>query len=213
MFTEVPDGDLTNMFAKVLITHQWICYFPLLTFARLFWSLKSILADFSPDSKSPYLDRAAIVFHWVWTISLTRLIPSYALRILFLFVAIGLNGQFIAMVFALNHNGMKVFSKDEWDNEEQGFFEIQVRTGRDIKSTLFGEWFTGGLGQQITHHLFPQMPRHRYPEVQPFIEELCRVHDIPYHKTGFWEGTGEIMTRLNEVANAARQIGQKNKGL
>lgn len=213
MFSDVPDGDLTNMFAKVLVTHQLLCYFPLLTFARLSWSIKSLMADFHEDSKAPYAERFALLFHWTWVIALVQLIPSYSLRALFLFTAIGLNGQFIAMVFAINHNGMQVLSKDEWDTTELGFFELQVRTGRDIESSILGEWFSGGLNQQVTHHLFPKMPRHRYAQVQPTIEELCRQHGVPYHQTSFLGGTGEVLNRLNDVANAARKITHKSKAL
>lgn len=201
------------MLAKVLVTHQVLVYFPLLTFARMAWSYASLRVDFGKDSKATLGERISLLFHWTWVIALSTIIPTLALRVLFLGAAIGLNGQFLAIVFALNHNGMKVFSREEWQTLPHGFYELQIRTGRDIHSTVLGEWFSGGLGQQVTHHLFPRMPRHRYQTVQPMVEEMCKAHGVPYHQTGFFAGTAEVLGRLNQVAGAARNILQDKKAI
>ncbi|KAF7982201.1 hypothetical protein HWV62_29378 [Athelia sp. TMB] len=211
MFADVSDEDLKQMFAKVLITHQVFCYFPLLTFARLMWSYASLRVDFGPASTASLGERASLLFHWTWVVALSTLAPTLGLRVLFLFAAIALNGQFLALVFALNHNGMAVFTRAEWAAMPAGFFELQIRTGRDIASTVFGEWFSGGLGQQVTHHLFPRMPRHRYPAVQPQVKALCEEYGVPYHQTGFFEGTKEVLGRLNQVATAARVMLKETK--
>lgn len=211
MFADVSDAELKTMFAKVLFTHQVFAYFPLLTFARLMWSYASLRTDFGKDSKATLGQRAALLFHWTWVIALSTLAPTVALRVLFLVASMGLSGQFLALVFALNHNGMEIFSRAQWSASAQGFFELQVRTGRDITPTLLGEWFSGGLGQQVSHHLFPRMPRHNYAVVQPLVKALCAEHGVPYHQTGFFQGTGEVLGRLNQVAGSARSMLKETK--
>jgi fatty acid desaturase len=47
----------------------------------------------------------------------------------------------------------------------------------------------GGLNYQIEHHLFPSLPRHNFSHIQKRIQALCREYNIPYHVTGFTDGT------------------------
>ncbi|KAH9275106.1 hypothetical protein BASA83_002330 [Batrachochytrium salamandrivorans] len=52
-------------------------------------------------------------------------------------------GVFLASVFSLNHNGMPVYSTA--DAQKMEFYEISIRTGRNVEPTHFNNWFTGGL--------------------------------------------------------------------
>ncbi|KAI0052450.1 fatty acid/sphingolipid desaturase [Auriscalpium vulgare] len=207
LFTDVDEAELTKTLAKVLYVHQVFLYFPVLFAARLQWNYESLLAEFvKADSHLAWFDGGALLLHWYAFATLTRVIPSWPLRALFVFVAIGMSGQFLAMVFAPNHNGRTVLTKEEWDTSKFGFFELQVRTSRDICSGVVGDWFSGALNQQVTHHMFPRMPRSRYRSIQPQVKALCEKHGIPYHQTGFFRGQYEVLSRLNDVANAARKL-------
>ncbi|KAI0048142.1 delta6 fatty acid desaturase [Auriscalpium vulgare] len=209
LFTDVSQDELTHTLGKLLVTHQVLCYFPLLTFARVMWNVRSLLYDFRSSTRASYIERACLVLHWVWVIALMRLAATPALRALFLVSTLALSGQFIAMVFSLNHNGTVVISKVDWDASLLGFAELQVRTSRDIACGALGAWFCGGLHEQVTHHLFPRMPRHRYADVQPAVRALCEKHGVPYRRTGFVQGTKEVLARLNEVADKARRMAVK----
>ncbi|KAI0052451.1 fatty acid/sphingolipid desaturase [Auriscalpium vulgare] len=204
LFADVPEKDLEGRLAKVLITHQVLCYFPLLTFARLLWNMIAFAHDFLMPKRA-WIDCIGLVVHWYWFSHLVRLIPSPTLRALFVFVAMGMGGQFMAMVFAPNHIGTLVQSKAEWEKSTMGYYVHQVITTRDIRSSIVVEWFCGGLNQQITHHLFPRMSRHRYREIQPIVKGLCEKHGLEFREVGFWEGQRQVMARLNDVANAARK--------
>src|SRR6478736_3160013 len=39
---------------------------------------------------------------------------------------------------------------------------------------------SGSLGYQIEHHLFPDLPSNRYPEIAVKVRALCEKYDIPY---------------------------------
>ena len=39
---------------------------------------------------------------------------------------------------------------------------------------------SGSLGYQIEHHLFPDLPSNRYPEIAVKVRALCDKYDIPY---------------------------------
>lgn len=60
-------------------------------------------------------------------------------------------GYLLAIVFAMNHNGMPVLTPEEATNME--FYEIQVVTGRDVSCSAVGDWIFGGLNYQIEHHV------------------------------------------------------------
>ncbi len=41
-------------------------------------------------------------------------------------------------------------------------------------------FMTGNLSYQIEHHLFPDLPSNRYPEIAARVRALCGKYDLPY---------------------------------
>jgi fatty acid desaturase len=41
-------------------------------------------------------------------------------------------------------------------------------------------FMTGNLCYQIEHHLFPDLPHNRYPEIAERVRALCVTYDLPY---------------------------------
>ena len=52
---------------------------------------------------------------------------------------------------------------------------------------------SGNLSHQIEHHLFPDIPARRYPEIAVEIREICERYDLPYN-------TGPLHKQLFSVA-------------
>ena len=52
---------------------------------------------------------------------------------------------------------------------------------------------TGNLSHQIEHHLFPDLPARRYPEIAPEVREICERYGLPYN-------TGPLRKQLGSVA-------------
>jgi hypothetical protein len=47
----------------------------------------------------------------------------------------------------------------------------QFLTTRDARTAnAFSEWLWGGMQYQLLHHLFPDMPRYKYPALRPKVE-------------------------------------------
>ncbi len=54
------------------------------------------------------------------------------------------------------------------------FFYAQYRSTRDaVCSNPFSEWLWGGMQYQLEHHLFPAMPRYKYPRLVAQVRALC----------------------------------------
>ncbi|KAG9306600.1 hypothetical protein G9A89_004797 [Geosiphon pyriformis] len=211
---EFPPG-----LARFMIKHQTLFYFPILCIARISWCIQSFLFVLPDGQKNKpskarmpisSSEQVALAIHYTWYFGLIYMnIPNIKLAIVFFFASQSMCGLLLALVFALNHNGMQVLTEKE--SQEMDFFVEQVVTGRDVISSRpafqwWIDWFCGGLNYQIEHHLFPSIPRHNYYKLQPIIENLCNKYKVPYHRTTFWEGTWEVFAKLGEVSAASKKL-------
>jgi linoleoyl-CoA desaturase len=63
------------------------------------------------------------------------------------------------------------------------WYARQVQGTSNFELSRLGHVMSGHLGFQIEHHLFPNMPAWRYPEMAPRVREICERHGLPY-RTG-----------------------------
>lgn len=201
---EMARKAFESVHGPFFIRNQAVLYFPLLLFARLSWLAQSFFYVFSEFSFGFYdpvefkrAEKLGLVLHYIWQVS----IPYFCSMSVFEGVAFFLMSQMacgilLALVFSIGHNGMSVYERET----KPDFWQLQVTTTRNIKASLFMDWFTGGLNYQIDHHLFPLMPRHNLPKVNVLIKSLCKEFDIPFHETGFWEGIGEVVDHLADIS-------------
>jgi fatty acid desaturase len=106
-------------------------------------------------------------------------------------------------------DGAEVFTEEELDDETRGEWYLRQLLG----SANFGgnrlmHVMSGSLGYQIEHHLFPNLPSNRYPEIAVRVREVCDKYDLPY-TTGpfprqFWQATRSIW-RLSLPARGLRE--------
>ena len=62
-----------------------------------------------------------------------------------------------------------------------------------------GRWLhllTGHLSHQIEHHLFPDLPAARYPEMAPRVREICARYGQSYCTGSFARQLGSVAARL-----------------
>jgi linoleoyl-CoA desaturase len=103
------------------------------------------------------------------------------------FVAMHLVGGFtLAVVFQLAHivEGPDYFPLPSSDGRfEDTWAAHQLRTtanfGVDSWLTRF---ITGGLNQQIEHHLFPRICHIHYKALAPIVRETAAKHGLPYYE-------------------------------
>ena len=55
---------------------------------------------------------------------------------------------------------------------------------------------SGNLSYQIEHHVFPDLPAHRYPEVSERVQEICRKHGIHYNTGSFMSQYKTVLQRV-----------------
>lgn len=205
---------MSRFLAESVLPHQTRYYFFVLAFARLSWAIQSLIYSFNQGAlnKSRQLtlfERTCLVSHWLlFTYCIIAWCGNVYQMILFFLVSQATTGYTLALVFALNHNGMPVITEEKAESME--FFEIQVVTGRDVSLSPIGDWFMGGLNYQIEHHVFPNMPRHNLPKVKPMVKALCQKYNINYHDTTFFKGTLEVLKTLDITSKLSLQLSKKS---
>jgi NADPH-dependent stearoyl-CoA 9-desaturase len=116
-------------------------------------------------------------------------------------------------------DGAEVFTEEELENESQGEWYLRQLLGSaNFTGNRLMHIMSGSLGYQIEHHLYPDLPCNRYPEIQERVLALCEKYDLPY-TTGsfprqFWQATRSIW-RLSLPAKKMREAQERrqSKGL
>jgi sphingolipid 8-(E)-desaturase len=65
----------------------------------------------------------------------------------------------------------------------------------------------GGLHLQVTHHLFPRIPRHNLARASVLVKEFARDQGLEYAEFGFIEGNNEVRGVLKQVAEQVKIVG------
>jgi acyl-lipid Delta6-acetylenase / acyl-lipid (9-3)-desaturase len=99
--------------------------------------------------------------------------------------AVFLSGLISALIVTPTHQSEELF-----DDFQHDWVSAQSRSTRNAATTNpFSEWIWGGMQYQLEHHLFPSMPRHHYPSLQPILEKFATDLQIPggYRVSNEWD--------------------------
>jgi len=78
--------------------------------------------------------------------------------------------------------GVATFSQEECEDESRGqWYHRQLLGSANITGSRLFHVLTGNLSHQIEHHLFPDLPARRYPEIAGEVQALCEKYDLPYN--------------------------------
>jgi linoleoyl-CoA desaturase len=69
---------------------------------------------------------------------------------------------------------------------------------------------SGSLGFQIEHHLFPDLPSNRYPEIAVKVRALCEKYDLPYTTGPLHRQYGQALRTIMKLSLPNRWT--KNNG-
>ncbi len=93
--------------------------------------------------------------------------------------------------------GVAMYREQDTQSETRGDWYLRQLSG---SSNLTGgrifHIMTGHLSHQIEHHLFPDMPAHRYPEVAPQIQALCKKYGLFYNTGSLFKQYLTVMKRI-----------------
>ncbi|TXD96901.1 acyl-CoA desaturase [Psychrobacter frigidicola] len=83
------------------------------------------------------------------------------------------------------------------DNESRGDWYVrQILGSSNIEGSKTFHILTGNLSHQIEHHIFPDMPAHRYASVAPQVQALCQQYGLDYNTGRFGKQFREVLKRI-----------------
>jgi len=78
-------------------------------------------------------------------------------------------------------DGAEKFTIEQLDGETQSEWYLRQMLGSaNFDAGPAMAFMSGNLCYQIEHHLFPDLPSNRYPEIAERVRELCDKYDLPY---------------------------------
>ena len=78
-------------------------------------------------------------------------------------------------------SGVATFTEEETEDETRGEWYVRQMMGSaNITGSKLFHIMSGNLSHQIEHHLFPDIPARRYPQIAPEVKAICaRSTDCP----------------------------------
>ena len=94
-------------------------------------------------------------------------------------------------------DGVQMYSEEETHTESRGRWYLrQLNGSANLEGGRTFHILTGHLSHQIEHHLFPDLPAARYPEMAPRVREICRRYGQAYNTGSFRRQMGSVIARL-----------------
>jgi fatty acid desaturase len=116
---------------------------------------------------------------------------------------------YLALTFAVSHNTQEIYSTIDSSkkNSPKDWAELQISQSSNWGTdNWFANFFTGGLNQQIEHHLFPSVSHRHYPALSKIVHRKCIERNIPYVSYGsFYENLCSLFTHLKTLGEAPKK--------
>jgi NADPH-dependent stearoyl-CoA 9-desaturase len=98
-------------------------------------------------------------------------------------------------------DGTQEFTVEETQGESRGMWYFrQILGSANLTGGRLFHILSGHLSHQIEHHLFPDMPAHRYAEIAPEVQEICRRYGIPYNSGSLPKQFGTVVRKIIKLA-------------
>ncbi len=104
------------------------------------------------------------------------------------------------------------FTEEQAANETRGeWYYRQLLGSANLTGGKLFHILAGNLSYQIEHHLFPDLPAHRYGEISVDVREICARFGIPYNTGPLHRQFGSVVRKI--VKLALPPVPTKVKGL
>ncbi len=101
--------------------------------------------------------------------------------------------------------GVATFTEEESENESRGhWYYRQLLGSANITGSKLMHVMSGNLSHQIEHHLFPDIPARRYPEIAVEVQEICARYGLQYN-------SGSLPMQLFSVARKIFRLSLPSK--
>jgi fatty acid desaturase len=97
--------------------------------------------------------------------------------------------------------GVATFSEEEAENESRGHWYFRQLLGSaNITGSKLFHIMTGNLSHQIEHHLFPDIPARRYPQIAEEVREICERYGLDYNTGPLGRQLGSVGRKICRLA-------------
>jgi NADPH-dependent stearoyl-CoA 9-desaturase len=97
--------------------------------------------------------------------------------------------------------GTHEFSLEEVEDETRGGWYLRQMLGSaNLTGGSLFHLLSGNLSHQIEHHLFPDIPAHRYAEIAHEVREICERYGLPYNAGPLHKQFGSVVRKIFKLA-------------
>jgi len=148
----------------------------------------------SIEEKRPETKKELLMLMTHYLVVLSFLPPSVWIPAIFV------SGLISALIVTPTHQSEAIFEEYQADWVTAQF----TSTRNAVTNNPFSEWIWGGMQYQLEHHLFPSMPRSKYPALRPILQKFADDNRIPggYRESGEFEILYMNWKLYRDVANA-----------
>jgi fatty acid desaturase len=98
-------------------------------------------------------------------------------------------------------DGTQEFTEEETAEETRGqWYHRQLLGSANLTGGKLFHILSGNLSFQIEHHLFPDIPAHRYAEIAVEVREACERYGIPYNTGPLHKQFGSVVRKIVRLA-------------
>ena len=196
LFQWAPSPENDHPIRKI---QHWVFYIP---FSMLFalWrfdSLKVSISSFRQKRPGSKAGLKALIVHYAWMCAL------YPVKVWL--PAVFMSGLLSALIVTPTHQSEEMFSEYQSD-----WVTAQYQSTRSaVMTNPFSEWLWGGMQYQLEHHLFPSMPRSKYPALRLVLQKFAKDNKVPggYRESGEFEILKMNWKLYRDVARADPVVG------
>ncbi|PPQ87028.1 hypothetical protein CVT25_000005 [Psilocybe cyanescens] len=200
-----------DRFAKVVLSVQHKLFYIVMAFARfnLYANSYTYLYQKAFDTKRARggwwawrMEVIGIMFFWTWFGRVLYGCGSWQTALAYLIVSHAVTSPLHVQI-VLSH-----FSMPTGDlGPVESFPHRQMRTTTDVICAEPIEFIHGGLHLQVTHHLFPRLPRHNLRRASLLVKQFAKEEGLTYSEFGFVDGNQEVLNTLKHVAEQIKIMG------
>jgi fatty acid desaturase len=98
-------------------------------------------------------------------------------------------------------DGTQQFTEEQAENETRGeWYYRQLLGSANLTGGKLFHILAGNLSFQIEHHLFPDLPAHRYAEISTEVSEITERYRIPYNTGPLHRQFGSVVRKIAKLA-------------
>jgi fatty acid desaturase len=98
-------------------------------------------------------------------------------------------------------DGAEKFELEQLEDESQSEWYLRQLLGSaNFEGSRLLHILSGSLGYQIEHHLFPDLPCNRYPEIAERVRALCEKYNLPYTVGPLHRQYGQTLRTITKLS-------------